>query len=230
MGGSSSRDQSGPLAYAAPGVVNASSRRQRVLSLLTARDRIQIGTIAVRLICGAPLTMIGPLFTAAFLAAIAARLRWEAMPSFGTLLLLCAAVMVPSLMWYRRRLEGSVFANNPIERPSSFGEYELGRQKGAAILFLEFSLLGPEMLWSAIDAITGRRQTRGADAELAATLVDELLTRGEGAAVAELAADRSPADVRRAVAFLKRHDWVGVSADGRRVWVLSDRARQVNDR
>jgi hypothetical protein len=89
--------------------------------------------------------------------------------------------------------------------------------------YLEFALTGPRLLWEAIDSLRGRAPVDQGLRALAAGIVVELLDAGEGKQVRELARpDRPAPDVQRAVNYLVRRNWIGISSRRDRVWLGSD--------
>ncbi len=205
-----------------------STRAQLIATLLSTAEGMQFATILLRLAGGIALSLLGPLFLTVLLWALAARFRWEWMPSFSSLFWLSVLLLVPLLMSYQRRLEGTVFGNNPMESAGSYGEWEMNQQKGFWIVIAEFSLMGPAMLWSAYDAITGRAVKVGAPIVECAELIDTLIQAGEGVKIASLVRpDRSTEQLSAMLRYLEKNDWIGLSSDRRRVWVLSNRVEQV---
>jgi hypothetical protein len=227
-------DTPSPIDYRSPGV--GGHRVQRVTEAL-ARDEA-LGTAAAigKAAAGVLLTLLAPLFVAFVIKGFRSRTRGDVLPSFGVVFALACLLLVPLLMWYERRTRGEYFSDavrgesSPLEA-SSYGEYELGKNRFLGVALTEFALLGPRLLWSVYDWARGTPAVHQPVRLLAAGLVVELLDAGEGVPVKRLARPgRTLAEVQWAVRYLQSRDWVDTSARKDRVWLTTlTRERLVRD-
>lgn len=206
------------LDYRSPAATSA--RAQRVMNELAGSERRGAAAVVTKLVIGLPLTLIAPVFIT--LICIAGRLRAGYPTSVATCLMMFAVVtvvIVSLLMWYERHTEGQHFADSM--RGEVAGPYVSPESTWAG--YVEVALTGPRLLWEAIDATAGRAPVDDGLRATAADIVIELLDAGEGKPVRQLVRpDRPAALVQRAVDYLLRRQWLGMSSRKDRVWLASD--------
>jgi hypothetical protein len=203
-------------------------RIQRILAELATSETLGAAAIIAKIAIGIPLTLIGPLLVTIILVSVAYRFDVESAPGFTVMFLLVAAVTIPLLMWYERRSRGEFFSDSMQGETSpyaasSYGEYKLQSTKLQWIAYVEIALTGPRLLWEAIDWLRGATPVDQALRMTAADIVAELLDAGQGKPIRDLARpDRSARDVHRAVQYLVRRDWAGISSRKDRIWLASN--------
>lgn len=135
-------------------------------------------------------------------------------------------VLTPFLLWYERRTRGTAtegMMDGYEGRASSYGEWEMRRTTAMAMLWTEVFLIGPRLIWWGVDH--WRERHTGAPLELtrAAEVVIDLLAAGGGVHPSKLLRKaEAPADLAPVMRYLERQDWVGVSKQRDRVWLLSE--------
>ncbi|HMO27125.1 MAG TPA: hypothetical protein PKB10_12750, partial [Tepidisphaeraceae bacterium] len=164
-----------------------------------------------RLLFGLLLSLIVPFIVTKLIEALA--YVWgfdEALPGTLWLLLICAIVLIPLMMLLVGRAEPA-----PTEEPT--------------MIVLQVFTAGPRMLWSGLDALSGRRVAHTAGDFLAAEIVEELFNRGKGVDIADLVIEpRTAAQVDAALLRLQQLDLADRSTNGQRAWLSSEfRARLV---
>jgi len=204
-----------------------SHRIQRVVGELSADEKLGAASVGVKLLLGVPLCLLGPLFVTALLSSIEYRAHGEWLPGFGMTFLLVTAVLVPLLMLLERRTRGqflsdSVKGESTPWSASSYGEYELQSAKLAWIGYVEVALTGPRLVLEAVGSLRGRKPVDPPLRVAAAEIAVELFDAGEGMPLQQLVRqDRPPAYVWRAVSYLARREWVGISSRRDRVWLAT---------
>jgi hypothetical protein len=222
-----------PLDYRSPAVHDA--RVAAALQLLRIDDAASQTSVLLRFAGGAMLCLIGPVIATGMVGGIAFR-TGRAAPSSLITFCIVTAVLVPLLMWYERRSRGEFVADamsgaDPSP-PSSYGEWEMRRTTIWWVFWTECALLGPRLLWSAIDARRGSPATDQRTCSVAAEIAIELFDAGQGMSLGDLVrADRGGRDVVLAAQFLVSHEWAGISSQRDRVWLSSatrDRLARLN--
>src|SRR5687768_4770583 len=214
-----------PLDYRSP--ATGSHRVQRVVAELAADERFGAASVGLKLLIGVPLCLVGPLFVTVILLSVEFKAHGDWFPGFGVTFLLVTAVLVPLLMLLERRTRGqflsdSVKGESTPWSASSYGEYELQSAKFAWIGYIEVALTGPRLVWEAIESLRGHKPVDAPLRAAAAEIVVELLDAGEGMPLQQLVRPgRLPVDAWRAVSYLARHDWVGISTRRDRVWLAT---------
>jgi hypothetical protein len=194
--------------------------------LVRARSLDLTGAV-VKLAIGLPLCLLGPLFVAVLAEPLVLRWGGGLLPSFGTIFLILAAVLVPLLLWLERRTRGEYFADVMREEArtaaDSCDDQFQRRDTGLAwAFFTEIALLGPRLVWTFIDWLRGRPHGDAPTRAAAAQIACELFEHGEGLPLPALVRpDRPRAQVAAAVKHLLACDWVGVSSNRDRVWLSS---------
>jgi hypothetical protein len=134
---------------------------------------------------------------------------------------------VPLLLLLEFRTRGGFFSDSlqgetsPFTA-SSYGEFRLQSAKLAWLGYTEVALTGPRLVLEAVEALRGRTPMDAPLRLAAAEIVVDLFDAGEGRPVQQLVrSDRPPAVVWRAVSYLARREWVGVSTRRDRVWLAT---------
>jgi hypothetical protein len=198
-----------------------------VLHELVRSQSLDLAGALVKLAIGVPLCLLGPLFVAVLIEPLVLRWGGRLLPSFGTIFLVLAAVLVPLLLWLERRTKGEYFADVMREEsrtpPDSVSDEFQRRDTGLAwAFFTEIALLGPRLVWAFIDWLRGRPHGDAATRIAAAQIACELFAQGEGLPLSALVRpNRPPAQVAAAVRQLLATEWMGLSVHRDRVWLSS---------
>ncbi len=199
---------------------------------LAERESMDMGGIAFKVLIGVPLTLLPPLVVASVIELIEGRWGVQVLPSFGWKFLLCALVMIPTMFWYERRTRGeyltdSVRGETSVLDSSSYGEYQMASHYFSAVFYVEIALTGPRLLLEVYDSVWGAPKPIAGDRLMAAEIIHTLRQAGQGVEVASIGVGRDRAAMASAIAYLERHEWVGVSKDRQRIWLLSDAAKRL---
>jgi hypothetical protein len=100
----------------------------------------------------------------------------------------------------------------------------IGGRMVAGAFFVEMCLWGPRMVTSGVRKQIGLTSHRHADRTLAASMLAELLNRGEGMPTGDLyvLAKNDGDAFESSLAYLMFHELVDISKSGDRVWLLSE--------
>jgi hypothetical protein len=200
------------------------------------RESFLAGGIATLLLIGVPMLFIGPLALAS--------LFW-----FATLNLFgyypwtwffwgFVVILIPLLFWTERRTRGGFLADTVIEAGGgSELPYLLGGDLGLLISFatnprvtmsgfIEIFLTGPRFVLDAFEKMNRARRVRSVDQDRAAAIVADLLRTDRGVPIQSLVRPGERlATLDVSLAYLLFFDWIGLSKDRSRVWILTE-ARQ----
>lgn len=177
-------------------------------------------------------------FAGAILAAIVSGITY----SFGlgtwwwTVFVLYWAVVVPLLIReVRRRSEHAiadraVSIGDPLES-DSFGEYHLKRTQFQAALVADALLWGPRAVVSGIIILRGNESIAQLQRfGLATVILNQLLQTGTGVEIRKLDVPNATAEtILDTLDWLDRHDYIGRSSDGKRVWINSDFQKRLRE-
>jgi len=99
----------------------------------------------------------------------------------------------------------------------------LARQRPPMTGLLEFFLIGPQLVVSAMRKLRIRRLSEKAGIERIISVCD-ILCRLQGGAVTEklLEPPETPGQLSEVLAYLLFFEWVGVATDGTKVWLLTE--------
>lgn len=219
------------LDYRTPGA--APTLDQRILQELLLDESLGRTAIAGKLAIGLPLCLVGPLFVTMILKAVEIKWAAEVLPGFFYLLALTSLVVVPLLFWLEHRSRGSFLSDamqgetSPLQA-TSYGEYALGRERFGWIAWTEIALLGPRLCLEVLRSTAAEKPVGSHTRTVAAQIVVELLEAGEGLEVRRVLRPDGPvADVRPAIAYLVARDWIGLSRQRDRLWLLSQRRQRL---
>jgi hypothetical protein len=207
------------LAYRRPRTLDTHERS--VAQAIAVRERAYQAAAWAMLLIGIVALFVGPAVLAGAAVGVESRmhvmhaLSWWAM--FG---IVCAAV-VPLLFWLENRTRGQWFeeelrgGSGATISQALFAPMTSNIGVGAAAI-VEIMLWGPRLVIGARQ----RWKTRVATATLhdAAAIIGFLRHFDGGVAVNEL----PTVQPLRVMGYLVSRDWVGVSKDGQRVWLLGD--------
>jgi hypothetical protein len=203
--------------------------RGRILRLLRQRDTMHKVAAVFKLILGVTLSFLAPFLLASIVCSAASRVA-RADLSWLRAFTVTTIALIPLLYWLEHRTRGKFFedeahaiAMDHGERPSSHGEWMYRSDRATWALYIEVFFLAPRMTFEGPADLRSMRHLGAANMGRAADLI-ELFLAGEGSfAAAKL---RHPIDDPRDFAlvlnFLRFHDWIDVSKDGKRVWLRTE--------
>src|SRR5262245_24217666 len=120
-------------------------RVQRVMTELERTEAADLARLAVKIIFGVLLCLVGPIVIAVVIKTIEARLGGHRLPPFWIFVVMVAIVVVPLLLWLDRRARGEFLTGaiegetNPLNA-SSYGEFGMQSTKMLWILYTEIAL------------------------------------------------------------------------------------------
>ncbi|HMB96431.1 MAG TPA: hypothetical protein VKK61_10360 [Tepidisphaeraceae bacterium] len=178
-----------------------------------------------KLMVGIPLCLIGPLFVAFILKLVESNWNGNWLPSFTNTSVFAMIAIIPLLMWLERRTRGE-FLSDALQgedsRFDSYGEYELRSTKFLWAFYTEVALLGPRLLWNAIDTLRGREEIDERLRLIAAQIVLELLDHEHAITTKQLIQPGQPTnDVIHVLNYLRQCDWIDFSRQRDKVWLSS---------
>ncbi len=144
---------------------------------------------------------------------------------FGGYLLL----IVPILLWRTARTGGEFFADQVLEsrafhgQPASHGEWRYRAGVATTALYGDLLFWGPRLIVDGVRRLIGREVVRSASTLHRASFILSHLLRGRDASRTKALRipDEPPTELQHVLRWLDRHDYVGISADGQRVWLAS---------
>lgn len=146
-------------------------------------------------------------------------------PTFWIYLL----VVTPLLVWRTLRTGGEFYEQQVLDsnlfhgKPSSYGSWAYRGDVASTALYIDLLFWGPRLLIDGIRRLAGRDVVKSA-ARLrrASFILAHLLRASEAVRAKALRIPDEPQDeFQRVLAWLERHDYVGISSDGQRVWISS---------
>lgn len=187
-----------------------------------------VGTITARLIIFALLALIGPAYVAGLLQDVLN--AWQVKLGYWLLLLACAMVMGTLLAWSAYRWKGLRLEEEArvwdTGRASSRGEWEL-RRRGLELAFLLDVFHWPFIqLFAAVEDLKKLQVAAKAEPGAVRSVLIALLCSRTGMEIEALL----PEGRKSAVGvYLDLHDWAGYSQDGKKVWLLSEARKRVEE-
>lgn len=193
----------------------------------------------VLLLCfGIPAVLVGPFLIACIYWAAAAGLGW-----FVPWTWVWAAsmiILIPLLFLMEWRTHGEYYADaivssfneeaspylvmNDLEMLVSFAQ----NPRASAAGFVEVSLWGPRQVLEAWGKYSHIRMFRRVNRRRAARIIRALQSSQRGEVDALVQAEQNTPEALAALAYLIWYDWLGVSKDGKRVWLASDAAARLS--
>lgn len=213
------------LDYRTPKTANP--RVQHIMQQLLVAQSLSWVGIAIKLMLGIPLCLLGPLVLALSIGALAP--HDTRVPGFAVVFFLSTLIVFPILLFIERRtngrfLEDSLIRSSSYLPPSTAG-YLVRGDWTMLLLRTEFILYGPRLIWSVIDSLRGNTSIDPTLRRAAAEIVVDLLDRGEAMSVRELIGPNTPGPVvSAALRLLQQIGWVDLSRQRDRAW-LSSRIR-----
>jgi hypothetical protein len=217
------------LDYRSP--ATGAHRVQRVMRELEAAETFGAASVGIKLLVGIPLCLPAPLVVTVVLKRLEWRWRADFLPGFEATFLLAAAVLVPLLMRLARRTRRQHFADGVRDgMTAESSRYRVSGSEGFRLrspalewhVYAEIALSGPRLVWSAIDAVSGKVAVDPPLRVAAAEVAVELCDAGESRALGELVRpNRPPPVVSRAVHYLLRRHWLCISTGRDRVWLTT---------
>ncbi len=207
----------------------------RIEMEMTNRDSMLWGKVGLKLAVGLPLMLIVPFVGATFVA------FWLWGAAFNSwflwFFLIGGGWGWLAYRYLRTHHEQSVFAEGMIReiggdedywRASSGGEWEMKRQTAGAYAFLEFILFGPREVLEAWELIRERRQFAASAHQRSVEVVQYLLKFDRGVPWLELLhKGENITDLLHVLGYLRLTDWIDISSDKKKVWLLSQARRAV---
>lgn len=196
------------------------------------RDSMIWSRVGMKLAAGIPLSLAGPFVVALVLSLEGYILGWQF--NYFTLwfILACGIWAVAAWKLLPRAPGGGRFANEmmrfvsvtPEQAPDlSFSDLS-GREPREALRFiLKTVLAGPQRLYEAWQVIQEYRTFGECRRQRAAQALQDLSRQPKGIPWSDLRQENETLpDLLAILGYLKAADWVDLSSDGTRIWMLSD--------
>jgi hypothetical protein len=222
-----------------------------ILGKLRARERGRRAMRGVALGAGVPLTFLGPVVLGTmFWVACGMLWHWYGWWIFflGTSVVAIPALVVTEMRTGGRYLSEVITPEEARRAEIAQGVKVVGtvmmpRARDtlalAAVLasprastagFVELFLAGPRMVLSAVRDREMLRRLRGADAQVAALLLHELLRARVGIPTARLLKrGQTMEQIELPLAYLVFYDWAGIAEGGTKVWVLTTAVEELKE-
>ena len=208
-----------------------------IIPILRRRERVFRAKIAVMLAFGLPLSLLGP-FMLGTIFWFVCLLLWHWYPwswFFGSAVL----VIVPLL--YRMVLRGGDYLMDAVKASGASPDASAGlwalshiyddsmlatvaiaaHPQASAAGFVELFLFGPRQVVSAIRQWRAARLMQNPDLTLAANILALLLRANRSLETRQLPAADKMSTLAPVLAYLVFHDWIGLSANADKTWLLT---------
>jgi hypothetical protein len=131
-------------------------------------------------------------------------------------------VTLPWLFRFEIQAQGGLGGDISDRFTAALG-VELARQRPPMTGLLEFFLIGPQLVVSALRKLRLRRLSESASIDRIIN-VSDVLCRLQGGAVTEklLEPPETPGQLSEVLAYLLFFEWIGVANDGTKVWILTE--------
>jgi hypothetical protein len=217
----------------------ADERTARIVRRLRMRELGGFARIVAGYALGVPLCFLAPAMITLLLTGSGGRYGPVLPPivSPGACFVVLSILMVPLLIWYERRTRGEYFMDALREWGGDDGPWFGGSihrgvdtEGPGAILLMELFLFGPRLVIGATRSLRERSRVRHVPLALAADVLLHLLRHDGGIPPAELRDVSTEATaVRDAILYLAFFDWVDLSKDRTRIWVLTDARKALGE-
>lgn len=210
--------------------------RGRIQREMGQRESMLWARIGLRLAVGVPLTLVPPLAVAFFMKV------WLWLSDVGfnyfSLWLLLASGAWFYIVWrVVKQTDGrSIFAEGIIKEiggnisePASFVEWEMRQKKAAGFAYMELLFYGPREVMEGWALIKEWRDFPQGDRERAVEVIERLAKEDKGIAWTELRKEGEDIhELLKVLGYLKFSEWLDMSTDKKKVWLLSDVQKRLN--
>jgi hypothetical protein len=116
-----------------------------------------------------------------------------------------------------------------LTEPASLAEWELSRRTATTYAYLELLFYGPREVLEAWALIKEWRDFPASDRERAVEVIEHLAKQDKGIPWADLRKEGEDIhDLLKVLGYLKFSEWLGMSSDGKKVWLLSTVQKTLN--
>ncbi len=208
---------------------------KRILTQLQQRHANFFAKAYIQVMLGLALSMMAPVALFVFVYALA--YFWGKNLPWGWGILVSTVLTWPLLFRFEIQTQGGlggeiteefVRAENEKKTPPSFKHLgtlglALARQRPPMTGMLEFFLIGPQLVVSAVRKLRIRKLSEKAGIDRIIEVCEILLKIHGGAATEKLLGEKeTPAQLSEVLAYLLFFDWIGVANDGTKVWILTE--------
>lgn len=180
--------------------------------------------LSLGLLGGGAACLTGPALLAGL--ALSGRDGSAAPIGYGTVFVCLCLVTEPILFWWAWRSEPStVYSDEQVSEEAAQYAHAAARFGGGGngeIFLLLLFLWGPRCVISSGRALLKIYRLRATDLRLASEIVARLLAVDEAQEAASMAAADAQRPLVDALSYLELFDWIGRSADRRRLWLGSE--------
>jgi hypothetical protein len=197
------------------------------LAVLLRYERIDGWVLVWTLLAGSAVSLFGPAMLALVAAGVERRFGLAG-PNWTAWFAISCFALLPILFWFEHRTLGRYYEEAVIGSPtpqsaSSYGEWRILQAEAQGRVFVELMLYGPRQVMQAWRGWDERKALAIVDRARAAEMLDRLLVAEGGVQTSAVALpDEPPEALALVLRYLIMHDWIGLSKDGVRVWMLSD--------
>jgi hypothetical protein len=211
--------------------------RGRIAREMGQRESMLWAHLGVRLAVGIPLTLLPPIAVALFLK-IWLWLADVGFNYFSLWLLLAGGAWFYLARRMVKQTDGrSIFAEEVISEigqdltlPTSLAEWESKQGKATAHNYVELLFHGPREVWEAWALIREWRDFPPADRQRAVEVIEHLAKEDKGIPWTDLRKEGEDIhDLLKVLGYLKLSEWLGMSSDGKKVWLLSPVQKKLNE-
>jgi hypothetical protein len=177
------------------------------------------------LILGAiPLLFVGPLFIGTCVYFLDRHREHYSTAGWIGAVALTAAFAIPLLFLFER-LNGEGLMTSTAEAVGQADYSRLAGRAGAGVLIIDIFCWGPRMVLSGFRRFASNSVVTECDHQLAAQWICKLLRLEQGTLTPEIVDGNDPKSVPT-LTYLCKYEWIDISTNGERIWLLSD-ARKV---
>jgi hypothetical protein len=222
----------GPIDYRSPHTGNA--RIRSVRDHFRLRQYAMLAKVVALCLLGVPATFLGPWIISAICFTVSSRLGWHV--SGAWFFWGATAIAVPLLFRLEWQTHGRYFEDSVAGAGSTSGWQSMNTWNALAGFYgdpeivasglTEISLWGPRQILDAAEKLRMVRRMKHVNRRQTEEVVARLLASDHGVVIENLGlSEQDTCDLLPALAYLLVYDWIGVSKDGRRIW-LTDESRK----
>ena len=176
------------------------------------------------ILAGIPLVFVAPLVIGTCIYFLDKHRRHYSFAGWLQMTALTSAIAIPLLFLFER-VTGGGFMTATAEAVGQSDFSRAAGRAGAGALFMDIFCWGPRMILSGFKRLRSSGAGEDVNRELAAQWICKLLRLEQGTLTHELIDGNNSASVPT-LTYLSLYEWIDISANGERIWILSD-ARKV---
>ena len=190
------------------------------MSMLRKREKSHRSKGLALVLGGIPLVFVGPVFIGTCIYFLDRHRHHYTVTGWLTTAALTSVIAVPLLFLFER-ITGGGFMTATAEAVGQSDFSRAAGRAGAGALFMDIFCWGPRMILSGFRRFSSAASCPDCDRDLAAHWVCRLLRLEQGALTHEIVDGNNPKSVPT-LTYLSLYEWVDISTNGERIWLLSD--------